>query len=267
MRNSGQPYNILLSFDLEEFDIPNEYGTTLSIEEQLAVTHQGLSRLLPVLEQLNIHATFFTTAFYAQQDSVLVKQMAAQHEIASHAFYHSRFSEADISGSRTTLEAITGQPIRGFRMPRLAPVDKNLLLKAGYTYDASLNPTWLPGRYNHTRQPRTLFMEDELWVIPASVTPHTRFPLFWLSFKNLPLFIIKSWSRQVLRKDNYICLYLHPWEFADLHKFRSLPFYTRKPCGEQLLNKLVAYLGWLKSAGNFKTIDSFIKENTFKIPA
>lgn len=267
MQNSGLPYNILLSFDLEEFDIPNEYGATLSVEEQLAVTRQGLCRLLPVLEQLNIPATFFTTAFFAQQDKMMVKQISLRHEIASHSFYHSRFSEQDIGSSRTTLEEITGQPVLGFRMPRLAHVDRNLLLKAGYMYDASLNPTWLPGRYNHTRQPRTLFRRDELWTIPASVTPHTRLPLFWLSFKNLPLFIIKNWSRQVLRKDNYICLYLHPWEFADLDKFQSLPFYTRKPCGAPLLRKLVAYLGWLQSAGNFKTIESFIKENMFEATA
>jgi peptidoglycan/xylan/chitin deacetylase (PgdA/CDA1 family) len=261
MQNSRPRYNILLSFDLEEFDIPNEYGSSLSVEEQLAVTRQGLTRLLPLLEQLSIQATFFTTAFFAQQDKALIKQIASKYEVASHAFYHSRFSEEDIINSKLSLEEITGQTVFGFRMPRLAPVDRKLIKDAGYFYDASLNPTWLPGRYNNLRKPRTLFTEDQLYVLPSSVTPHLRFPLFWLSFKNIPLFIIKQWSRQVLKKDHYLCLYLHPWEFADLEKFQSLPFYTRKPCGQQLLDKLSVYLIWLKSIGNFTTIYAHIKDN------
>ena len=57
---------------------------------------------------------------------------------------------------------------------------------AGYCYDASIHPTWLPGRYNNLHLPKTSYFDNELLRIPASVSPTLRIPLFWLSFKNFP---------------------------------------------------------------------------------
>ena len=261
MPSSPRHYNILLSFDLEEFDIPNEYGADLGEEEQLQVTRNGMELLLPLLHQLQLSATFFTTAHYALQHKQQVKELAATHEIASHCLHHSRFAGKDILQSREILATISGQPVNGFRMPRLASIDKNLVKKAGYTYDASLNPTWLPGRYNYLRQPRTIFRSHDLWIMPASVTPRLRIPLFWLAFKNLPLSFIQQCSLRVLEKDGYISLYFHPWEYANLSAYSAMPFYTRRPCGNQLLDKLSAYLQWLKSLGDFTSFSSYISKH------
>jgi len=258
MQNSKQPYRVLLSFDLEEFDIPNEFGASQPVEQQLAVTREGMHGLLPLLNALNIPCTFFTTAFYAQQNEDAMQALAGNHEIASHSFYHSRFSEDDLQASRNVLSAITGQSIAGFRMPRLAPVDKRLITDAGYLYDASLHPTWLPGRYNHLDQPRTLFKQDGLWRMPSSVTPSLRIPLFWLAFKNLPLWFIKRCSLQVLQADGYLSLYYHPWEYADLSAYRQLPLYVRRSSGSRLLNKLRVYLQWLQTMASFSTMEAFI---------
>ena len=65
--NSKDSYRVLLSFDLEEFDLPNEYGAALPMSLQLGVTAQGMEILEPALSGLSLSATFFTTAFYAQQ--------------------------------------------------------------------------------------------------------------------------------------------------------------------------------------------------------
>jgi len=259
MQNSKQPYRVLLSFDLEEFDIPNEYGAALTTEEQLDVTRRGMDGLLLVLSQLQIPVTFFTTAFYAQQNDALIKTLAATHEIASHTFYHSKFTDADILLSRQVLAGISGQKIEGFRMPRLAPVSKELIADAGYLYDASLNPTWLPGRYNYLRQPRTIFRKNQLWILPSSVTPQLRIPLFWLAFKNLPLWFIKQCSLRVLKTDGYLSLYFHPWEYADLSSYKNMPFYTRSISGSRQLSKLTSYLSWLKTMAVFSTMESFVK--------
>lgn len=259
MQSSKQPYHILLSFDLEEFDIPNEFGANLPVEEQLRITTSGMNMLMPVLDKLDISSTFYTTAFYAQHNEQLIKKLAARHEIASHTFYHSHFTEPDIKQSKQVLSAISGQQICGFRMPRLAPVDKKLIYEAGYLYDASMNPTWLPGRYNYFRHSRTLYRQENLWIMPSSVTPGLRIPLFWLAFKNLPLSFIKYCSLQVLKKDNYLSLYFHPWEYADLSAYKKMPFYTRTRSGYPLLRKLSAYLIWLQSLGSFSTTRSFIE--------
>lgn len=259
MQNLQTPYHILLSFDLEEFDIPNKYGALLPVEKQLSVTQNGNTRLLPLLKQLQIPATFFTTAFYARQNDTETKEIATTHEIASHAFHHSRFSEDDILHSRQVLAKITGQKISGFRMPGLVPVRKKIIAQAEYLYEASLSPAWLPGSHNNYSQPRTLFKQDRLWILPASVTPMLRIPLSWMAFKNLPLSFIKHCSLQVLKKDHYLSLYFHPWEFADLSAYKAMPLYTRSISGQQLLDKLAAYLQWLQTLGNFTTMESFVK--------
>ena len=70
--------------------------------------------------------------------------------------------------------------------------------------------------------------------MPASVTPLLRLPLFWLSFKNLPGWLIRPASAWTLRADGYLVLYFHPWEFADLSPY-PLPRYVRRVHGVSLV--------------------------------
>ena len=86
---------LLLTFDLEEFDIPLEYGQNLALSEQMAVSLEGLNKLLPILDKHHVKATFFTTAHWALHHPDVVQQLAEKHEIACHAYFHSRFDEKE----------------------------------------------------------------------------------------------------------------------------------------------------------------------------
>lgn len=178
---------ILLSFDIEEFDAPLEHGVELPFEEQMRTSVEGTRKILACLARHRVKATFFCTANFAlhAKDLILDIQKGG-HEIASHGFYHSSFETADLRKSKEALEELTGQPVNGFRMARMMPVEEEEIHKAGYLYNSSLNPTCIPGRYNHLGQPRTYFMKDGVLQLPASVTPIVRFPLFWLAYHNLP---------------------------------------------------------------------------------
>ena len=57
---------ILLSFDIEEFDLPTEYGLAISWEEQLRVSREGSGHILNVLARHGVRATFFCTARFAE---------------------------------------------------------------------------------------------------------------------------------------------------------------------------------------------------------
>jgi peptidoglycan/xylan/chitin deacetylase (PgdA/CDA1 family) len=253
--------HLLLSFDIEEFDTPNEYGKSLSLEEQLIPSVEGTKRILGLLKEKQVKATFFCTVTFAQHAPDLIKQMVNDgHEVASHGMSHSSFKIADLAASKAALETITKHPVYGFRMARMMKVDPQEIIVAGYRYDSSLNPTFLPGRYNNYHEPRTIFRIADLWQIPASVTPHFRIPLFWLALHNFPLPLYTRLLMQTIRHDGYAVIYFHPWEFSNLHDKRfGLPFYIRHHSGEPFVTRLAAVIDKAKQQScTFSTLSGYI---------
>ena len=50
---------ILLSFDIEEFDMPFEYGKSIDFKDQISISIKGTIAILDLLAKHNIKATFF----------------------------------------------------------------------------------------------------------------------------------------------------------------------------------------------------------------
>lgn len=90
------------------------------------------------------------------------------------------------------------------------PVSDRLIEKCGYVYNSSLNPAFIPGKYMHLDVPRTPFMKGKVLQIPASVSPHLRIPMFWLSLHNFPLGYYKHLAKKILKHDGYFTTYFHP---------------------------------------------------------
>ena len=247
---------VLITFDVEEFDMPLEYGQNISMAQQMAKGFEGFKVVVELIEEAAIPVTLFTTANFAIEHTEFMKALHPRHEIASHTFYHSSFKVADLALSKIKLEEITGKKVTGLRMPRMAPVQMKDVQNAGYQYDSSINPTWLPGRYNNLHISRTIYQQDGMLRLPASVTPNLRIPLFWLSFKNFPLQVFQFWVDQTIKKDGYVCLYFHPWEFVNLDPF-NIPGYTKKLAGEPLQNRLKKLINHLKKY-EFSTVQNYL---------
>lgn len=252
MTKPAAPGLACLSFDVEEFDAPIERGQPIADEQQFETSRTGLERVLAVMDARGAPCTLFCTVRFAQRYSNFIRSAAARHEIASHGWAHSTFSNADLRRSREELERISASPVTGFRMPRMAPVDKAELERAGYRYNASENPIWLPGRYNNFFKPRLPYLTGTLLNIPASATPLLRFPLFWLSFKNCPQWLYRAACARVIAADGAMNTYFHPWEFADLSPF-SLPAYAKRIDGEVLAARLDRWLAWAAPRVTFAT--------------
>jgi peptidoglycan/xylan/chitin deacetylase (PgdA/CDA1 family) len=252
------PPAILLSFDVEEFDLPLEYNQSIDPSEQLEIGKRGLDNIADVLKEQDITSTLFVTGRFAEKFADDIKYLSGRHEIASHSFYHSTFNKEDLLNSRLLLEKITNKNVKGFRMPRMKEVNMQWLKEAGYTYDASVNPTYIPGRYNHLKLPRTIYYSSNMLRLPCAVTPNLRIPLFWLSFKNLPYVIFKLLALQTLQKDNYLSLYFHPWEFTDISKF-NIPFYVKRHSGTELTEKLRRLITDLKQSAAFENIGTHLQ--------
>ncbi|WP_440133384.1 polysaccharide deacetylase family protein [Chitinophaga sancti] len=250
---------ILLSFDVEEFDMPIEYDCSITLQEQLTEGWKGLQAVMEVVNYTNVPATFFTTATFACHYPEAIRKIAKEHEIASHTLSHSNFNNNDLIESRIILERITGKPVYGLRMPRMMHVDMKDVKQAGYKYDSSINPTWIPGRYNNIDKPRTIFTADNMIRIPTSVSPNFRIPLFWLTFKNFPYYYFKQLVLQTLAHDGYVCLYMHPWEFTDINRF-DIPNYTKRGSGKWLCERLLRLIKDLSGSAEFVTMHGYLKD-------
>ena len=253
---------ILLSFDIEEFDGPREHGVEYSLEEGMEVSVEGTNLILDILKKNDVRATFFCTGNFARNAPDVMNRIVREgHEVACHGVDHWKPCESDFKLSKEIVEDVSGVHVSGYRQPRMFPVVESEIKKAGYRYNSSLNPAFIPGRYMNLTTPRTCFVKDGVMQIPASVTPWFRFPLFWLSLHNLPEKIYHYLVRRVLKKDGYFVTYFHPWEFYELkdHPEFKMPFIIKNHSGREMVERLDNLVKMLKREGyKFITYDEFV---------
>lgn len=255
---------VLLSFDIEEFDVPREHGVNYdTLREGMEVSVAGTHSILDVLLANSVRATFFCTANFAEHAPEVIQRILAEgHEVACHGVDHWQPQPSDVFRSKEIVERVSGVTVYGYRQPRMFPVSDETIREAGYTYNSSLNPAFIPGRYMHLTAPRIWFMKDGVMQIPASVTPWLRFPLFWLSLHNLPECLYHWMVRRTLKYDGYLVTYFHPWEFYELqeHPELRIPFLIRNHSGLQLCDRMDRLIKMLKADGrNFITFQEFVR--------
>lgn len=250
--------SILLTWDVEEYDLPADFGSRPLPDEGVERGCQIWQEWLALSEGWNFPGTTFCTARLAQSCPTLLRETAQRgHEVASHGWCHRTGADLQLSASRTLLQDLSGQQVLGFRSPRLKNMEKVEITQAGFRYDASLNPTWIPGRYDHRREPRRPFQIGPLWEVPAAVLPGIRFPLFWASFHILPLPIYLALCAQVLQHDGLLCLYFHPWELSSLSEPNLPRWLTRRP-QEERIKRMGKLCLALQRLGRFMSIANYL---------
>ena len=241
---------VCLSFDFEECDLPRENGVDFSLAEGMKLSIEGAEKVLDVLERHQVKATFFCTLNFAENaPGVMKRLLAGGHEIAAHGVDHFHQVPEDPFLCKEELERLYGVKVIGYRQPRMFPVDSAALAKAGYRYNSSLNPAFVPGRYMHLTTPRTIFTQDGLVQVPASVTPWVRFPLFWLALHLLPEGLYHALVRRTLAHDGYFVTYFHPWEFSSLSERAAelkVPRLVRARLGQPMVGRLDRLIAALK---------------------
>jgi len=252
---------VLLSFDVEEFDLPREHGMEISLEEGMKVSAEGLVRILKVLEKTDVKATFFITGNFAKMRPDLVLKICdAGHEVACHGVDHFKPRKTDIAESKKIVEKIAGVKVTGYRQPRMFKISYKELKRRGYKYDSSVNPAFIPGRYNHLDVPRTPFDKNGVVEVPTSVAGLMRVPLFWLALHLFPMAVYLKGARMSLKKTGYFATYFHPWEFAEeLRKYKVVPRYIKCNSGEKLAGRLKRMIVKLRDSGyEFATYSEFV---------
>lgn len=250
---------VLLSFDVEEFDLPREHGAAISLEEGVAVSTQGLERILKMLARAKVKATFFCTGNYAKNKPEMIARIIRDgHEVACHGVDHFEPRPSDAEKSKKIVEKIAGAEVNGYRQPRMKKIDYAELKRCGYKYDSSVNPAYIPGRYNNSKMPKTPFIKNGVLEIPTSVATSMRVPMFWLALHIFPKKLYYKMAKMALKKDGYFATYFHPWEFAELAEYNAVPGYIKYNSGMKLVGRLEGLILELQKSGyGFVTYGEF----------
>src|SRR5947209_6079914 len=146
---------LLLSIDFEDWHqlVRRRVGVSGWQEPGPALARQT-DRLLSLLDEFSLRATFFILGMAARAHPELVQRIVAGgHEIACHGDAHVLVSTqsreqftADLTRARNTIQDLTGgQPI-GYRAPAFSitaasPWAYDVLAEQGFSYDASQHET------------------------------------------------------------------------------------------------------------------------------
>jgi len=110
--------------------------------------HRAVPRLLAILRNHGLHATFFTPAWVVEQWPELCQQIVESgHEIAGHGYRHEVFHRMPEPEHRALLQhaqgiyrRLLGSPVTGFRAPSgdWDTATPRLLAETGHLYSSSL---------------------------------------------------------------------------------------------------------------------------------
>ncbi len=264
---------ILLTFDIEEFPA-KEFSIPISKKEAYDIGYEGTKRVLEILKKNKISVTCFVTYEFALRYKKIIKDLEKIGcEIACHGFNHdhryNKMSEKEaLFYLKKSIQGMKklGFKIEGFRAPQMSKPPYEIIKKAGFKYDSSLHPAWVPGYYNNFFEKRNIKKYKNLTIIPLSVCPLIRLPMAWLWFRNFG-----STYEKILTVLNFIDLdftniYIHPWELVDINNEINKKYMSRlivRNTGKKFINIMENYIKWGKSKNyKFLTISEYLKNET-----
>lgn len=192
---------------------------------------RNVDRILLMLDEKGVSATFFTLGWIAQRYPELVRRIAnAGHEVASHGFGHQRASDlteadfsADVSRAKKMLEDITGDEVKGYRAPSFSIGSGNrwaleVLAEEGYAYSSSVAPI----RHDHygwpeaPRFPHTPVVGSDMVEVPVTTVEYAgrRMACGGGGFFRLLPYGLSEWAIDRVNRveGQSTVFYFHPWE-------------------------------------------------------
>jgi polysaccharide deacetylase family protein (PEP-CTERM system associated) len=193
---------------------------------------QNTGRLLALLRDYQVRATFFILTWNAERFPELVRQIDRDgHEIASHGYEHRLIYEqtpqefrADVTRSLDILKSLTGKQILGYRAPSFSITQESLwaldtLVDLGFAYDSSIFPVrdTLYGIRDSQRFPYVIRRNGarQLVEFPMSTVRLGRrnLPLGGGAYLRLLPYRYFHWGMTRLQREGRpAVVYLHPWE-------------------------------------------------------
>ena len=205
------------------------YITRSKWEEQPQRVEQNIDRTLEILEDAEVHATFFALGWIAKRYPRMIRRIVAQgHELASHGYAHERASSlhrdaflADVVTAKAVLEDVAALKVRGYRAPSFSIGKGNLwayecLAEAGYDYSSSIYPI----RHDHYGCPDSprFTHSANARLLEVPITTARVFRQNWPAggggyFRLMPYAVSRWLIQRVNVQDRESAIfYFHPWE-------------------------------------------------------
>jgi len=226
-----------LSFDVEDYFHAHAFSGIVRFEEWPSLEERVVTntrRLLDLLDEYQVAATFFTLGWVAERHPSLIREIAQRgHEVGSHGYAHrlvyamtpAEF-RADTARAKAAIEDAIGAPILGYRAPTFSITRESLwaleiLHSEGFRYDSSIFPI-VHDRYgipNAPRFPHKIALPEgrEIVEFPLSTIPVAgqRIPVAGGGYLRLiPYPLLRAALRRInVREGRPAIIYLHPWEF------------------------------------------------------
>ena len=236
---------IALTFDIER-DIPHFSDTYFGLKI-------GLLKILNLLDDFNIKATFFCTGNVAEHHPEYIRLIKSKkHEISCHGLNHERLNHLDfkkcqdlIYRNKKLIEKSCDLPeIIGFRAPYLKPPKFlfKMLDNLGFKYDSSIVS---PKKLKYYKYNKVQIQEFH----PLNSNFFFRFPLSY------PIF------RKWLSKKDLVILYFHPWEAINMKKV----LLNQKGALNIFKNVVFRPDRWLNTGNSFiKRFNNFLRDAVLK---
>jgi polysaccharide deacetylase family protein (PEP-CTERM system associated) len=220
------------SVDLEDWFCVNNLAKLVPFDQwpaQELRVESNTRRILTLLQQYEIQATFFVLGWVAEKCPGLIRDLAeAGHEVATHGYAHiivkqkgPKTFEEDLKKSIEVLESIVCRKVIGFRAPSFS-VDYEkgwifeILSKHGIKYDSSVYPIALHPDYRNSGTPLG---------VHQTVAGITEFPMSCFTvgkvampcsgggyFRLLPYAYTAFGLKKCNRQGRPAVFYIHPWE-------------------------------------------------------
>ena len=206
---------------------------------------RNVGRILELLSERDIKATFFTLGWVAERYPQLVRAIVAGgHELASHGYGHERASDLspeafsqDVQRAKGLLEDLSGVPVLGYRAPSFSIGVGNLwafdkLARAGHLYSSSIYPI-KHDHYGMPDSPRFAYrLANGLLEVPVTTLRmmNRNLPSSGGGYFRLLPYALSRWMlRQVNQRDGEPAIfYFHPWEIdADQPRVAGIDAKTR----------------------------------------
>jgi polysaccharide deacetylase family protein (PEP-CTERM system associated) len=242
---NGMTVDVEEHFQASAFDCIVDRGNWGKLDSRVEANTE---RVLDLLDEANVTATFFVLGWLADRRPALVRRIADRgHEIASHGYSHLMAHEQtrqvfrdETIRSRRILQDASGQPVAGYRAASFSIGRRNLwaldiLAEAGFLYDSSIFPVrhdryGMPGASRRIHRLATP-SGHTLIEVPPSCLAWRRWtlPICGGGYLRLYPAALTFWSiRHFNRREaRPAIVYVHPWEFdPDQPRLRA-PMLTR----------------------------------------